>query len=133
MLARFRICIFVFEIKRSDFAPFAARLEMGGVKAQTHGSAQGSLVDLRHEGHDWIRCDIVYFGGEGLGEVAHVARKLDDRDLHTEADPQIWYFIHSGKVRGLDHAFGASRAESSRNEDSLRLTQRVPGSVELGG
>jgi hypothetical protein len=72
--------------------------------------------------------------GARVFEAADVARELDDRGLHAEADPEE---RHAGLARvanGFDHAFDTAHAEATGHEERVTLAQhffRARGVGEL--
>ncbi len=48
-----------------------------------------------------------------------MARKLDDGDLHSQADPEVRDLIFPGIVGGADFAFDAAGAEPAGNQDAV--------------
>ena len=54
-----------------------------------------------------------------------MAGKLDERNLHTEADAQIGHFVFAGIAGGGDFAFHAAHAETAGHEDGIEVFQAV--------
>lgn len=52
----------------------------------------------------------------GIFEIENIASKLDDGTLEAQTDAQVRSFVDSGPVSCSYHAFGASRAETTRNQ-----------------
>ena len=94
-----------------------ALAEHAGVFAETHRAALGGHADLvGQERDDRVRGE----GGElravRVGPADGVARKLDDGDLHTEADAEIGHAVLTRVLRGEDHALDAAVAEAAGHQ-----------------
>jgi len=57
------------------------------------------------------------------GEAADGARKLDDRDLHTQADTEIGDVVRASVVRGRDLALDAAVAEAAGHENAVAAAE----------
>ena len=65
-----------------------------GVLAQPHGAALGGNAHLiGHQVNDGMGRHGGEFGAVGVGPAHHVAGKLDDSDLHPQADAQIRHLM----------------------------------------
>ena len=58
-------------------------------------------------------------GGVGAVEPAHVARVLDDRALHAEADAEVRHALLAGVADRLDLPLDAAVAEAPRHQDPV--------------
>ena len=92
---------------------FGARRQTTDPVAQAHGATLSRQLALRHhQVNDGIGTLRVKFGAVGTGEIfQYVTRKLDYRDLHTEAEAEVGNVLATSEVRGLDLALDATRAE----------------------
>ena len=71
---------------------------------------------------------IVDYLGHVLSELARicvfkpndVARELDDRDLHSQADSKVRDPVFPGVARGDYHALDSAVTEAARNDDSVK-------------
>ena len=54
---------------------------------------------------------------------AQIARRLDHRHLHAEADAEIGHMAFAGELRRADLAFGAALAEAARHQDAVDVFQ----------
>ena len=61
----------------------------------------------------------------GIGKTADIAGKLDDRDLHSEAQTKIRDLVLARIFCSNDHALDAAASESTRNDDSLHLSEQA--------
>jgi pyruvate/2-oxoglutarate dehydrogenase complex dihydrolipoamide acyltransferase (E2) component len=62
---------------------------------------------------------VVELLGPRIGQAGQVARRLDHRHLHAQADAQIGHAAFAGEARGLDLALGATFAEAAGHEDRV--------------
>jgi len=148
--ARAAAALLAVRVQRAQAAPLAAGLEQRRAQAQPHRRAHRGLVDFGHE-HDDAGISsraTTTAGGAGAGaggagtaaeflaggarNAAHVARELDDRDLHAETDAEIGGVVLAGPLGGRDHALCAALAEAAGDQDAGRGADGVPGLVELG-
>ena len=58
-------------------------------------------------------------GRVGLGDAAQIARRLDHRHLHAEADAEIRHVALARELRRADLALGAALAEAARHQDAV--------------
>ena len=65
----------------------------------------------------------VEFRGVRLGQLQHVAREFNRRDLHPQAQAEIGDFIFAGVLRRLDFAFHAAFAKPARHQDAAQAAQ----------
>ena len=61
----------------------------------------------------------IEFAGARVRKSADMAGKLDDRDLHAEADAEIGDALFAAILCGEDHALDASSAEAARHDDAV--------------
>src|SRR5208337_2337041 len=97
-----------------------SRLDFAGPGAQPHGAAQlfyatqfAQLIDhaVRRRG--------IELAGIGLGQTANVARELDARRLHPQADSKVRNLVFASILDRLQHALNATLAETARNQNSV--------------
>src|SRR5713101_5307273 len=100
----------------------AAALEHGRIGAEPHGAAEiaveaarlrrVTLQPFRHQPDHGLarRAEL---GRIRLLDAAEVARGFDDGHLHAEANPEIRHLPLTGKLCGLDLAFGTALAEAA--------------------
>ena len=50
-------------------------------------------------------------------EAGEIARRLDDRDLHAEADAEVGNLVFTGKAYGGDFALDAAVTEAAGHDD----------------
>src|SRR5216684_2611984 len=127
-----------------DLADAAAAREHRLVGAEPHGAAEiaAGLTLLQHVaahplGHE---PDHRVLARPELGraralEPGEVARRLDHRHLHAEADAEIGHEPLARETRGLDLALGAALAEAAGDEDAVdafELDDRVLLLEDLG-
>ena len=62
-------------------------------------------------------------GAVGLLQPAHVARELDGRQLHPEADSKVRHAPLARVADRLDLSFSAATAEPSRHQDRVDIRQ----------
>ena len=63
-----------------------------------------------------------------LGDAGEVARRLDHRHLHAEADAEIGHLALAGEARRPDLALGAALAEAAGHQDAVHpLQDTAPG------
>ena len=60
-----------------------------------------------------------------LAESEHVARELDNRDLHTETNSEVGDFVCAGIIDGRNLALDAAAAESARHQYRIELFECV--------
>src|SRR4029078_10984839 len=65
-------------------------------------------------------------------EAANVARELDDRRLHAEADAEERQARLARAANRFDHPFHAAHAEAAGNEESVDVAQALFGVLVAG-
>ena len=66
------------------------------------------------------------------GEAADVARELDRRDLHAEAEAEEGHAVFAGELRGANFPFDAAVAEAAGDEDAGDIVRGIcAGSLRL--
>lgn len=66
-----------------------------------------------------------------FGDVADVARKFNDGNLHTQADAQIRLLLRAGPFCRLDHTLCSTVPEATRDKNAVCSADCTPGSMEL--
>ena len=61
----------------------------------------------------------------GVGPADDVARELDGRDLHAEADAEVGNAALARVARGGDLALDAALAEAAGHEDAVDVAERA--------
>lgn len=120
-------------VQGAQLGPLGARLEERGAQAQAHRGAHGGLVHLGHEHDELVGRVAVELLRRRVLDPAHVARVLDDRDLHAQAHAEVGLLVLARPRGGGDHALCGAGAEATGDEDARGLDDLVPGVVELGG
>jgi len=110
----------------------AALGEQNRVEAEAHGAALVGQVPLlgkeidhevRGAGHE--------LRGVRRFQPARVARELDDRALHAEADPEVRHALLARVAHGLDLALDAAVPEAARHQDAVDVGEVGGGPVTL--
>ena len=97
-------------------APF----QPAGITAQPQRAALVDLVVLiGHEMNDLMRAVLVELVGICLGEARDVARVLDHRDLHAQADAEVGHMVFAGILCRQDHALDAAVAEAAGDDHAV--------------
>ena len=65
--------------------------------------------------------DLIEFAGVGVCNSGGVAGKLNDRNLHAEADTEVGKTVLACILRRQNHAFDASAAEAAGHQDAVYL------------
>lgn len=118
-------------VKRAELRPLGSRLELCRAEAETHGSSHGGLVNLWHEHDDWVLSLLVQLCRGSSLHGADVASELDNSDLHTEADTQVWSLVLTCVLRSLDHTLSTTVSETTWNQNSVGSADLGPCLVEL--
>src|ERR1700691_2317982 len=120
-----------------DLGDAAAGQKLRRISAEAHGATQIAVdlalfqrVALHPFGHE---ADHRLGAGTELGraravQAREMARRLDHRHLHAEADAEIRYFPVPREPCRLDLALGAAFAEAARNQnavDAFEMHDRV--------
>ncbi len=67
----------------------------------------------------------------GLGPADHVARELDGRDLHAEAQPEVGNAALARVAHRRDLALDAALAETAGHQHAVDVAQQLGGAVLL--
>ena len=59
------------------------------------------------------------FPGVGVRDAAHMPGKLDDGDLHAQADAEVGHVVFTAVLRGGDHALDAPVPETAGHQDAV--------------
>src|SRR4051794_4244270 len=107
-----------------DLLRARAVVELHRVRAEAHGAAHvAHLLLLRQEVDHGVRRLGVELGRVGAVETCDVARELGHRDLHAEADPEVWHAALPSEPRGPDLALDAAHAEATGDQDPVALLE----------
>src|SRR6266849_4325286 len=94
--------------------------------SQAHGTTLVGHLALRgHQIDDRVGTLGSEFGTVGSWKPQDIARELDDRNLHTQAQPQVRLARAARKVGGFDLALDAAMAEAAGNDDACHILQRL--------
>ncbi len=66
-----------------------------------------------------------------VGHAGEVARRLDDGELHAEADAEVGDLVLAGEAGGVDHALGPAFAEAAGDEDGVVALEPGGGVLAL--
>ena len=108
------------------------RCERRRIGAEPHGAAEVAVgrallqrVALEPFGHqaDHRLRRRREFGRVGLGDAAEIARRLDHRHLHAEADAEIRHVALARELRRADFSFGAALAEAAGHQDAVDVLE----------
>ena len=106
-------------IARDGAFPQVAR-----VFAETHRAAEGVDADEIAQFVDhFVRRLVVELGRVRADHPHDVARKLDRRALHAEADAEVGDALLAREADGAQLSFHAARAESRTDQDSVHAGQ----------
>src|SRR5688572_26059424 len=95
-------------------------------RAETHRTAEFFYVhQIAQFKNDRMRCFEIKLGRVRIFQLARVARKLDTRGLHAEADTEIWRTRLAGVVNRANHAGDAAFGESAGNEARIAIAQAI--------
>src|SRR6266702_4013102 len=94
--------------------------------SQAHGTTLVGHLSLRgHQIDDRVRTLGIEFGTVGSWKPQDIACELDDRNLHTQAQPQVRLARAARKVGGFDLALDATMAEAAGNDDARHILLRL--------
>src|SRR5258708_39495210 len=97
------------------------RSEAANPVAQTHSTAFICDLALRiHQVNDGIRSLRVKFGTIRIMQSKHVASKLNDRNLHTQAETQVRFIRATGKVGSFNFTFDAPMTKAARYNNAVK-------------
>ena len=85
--------------------------------------AAGRVLPLGDQADHRVRRILVELGTVSAAHAGHIARKLDDRKLHAEADAEKGNPVLAGMANRRDLALRATSPETSRNEDRVHALQ----------
>ncbi len=111
------------------------------LRAQPHRAAEVRLLVARLERSllvlpfadqrdDRVRARAVELGAVRTRQTGDVARVLDDRELHPQADAEIRDAVHPCMAHRLDLAVDAALAEAAGNQDRIDAVE-LDGAVTL--
>ena len=99
-----------------DFRRARAELQLAGLRAEAHRAAFfGDLALLVEHRDDRMRRVQIKFGRVRLGQLQHVARELNRRDLHSKAKAEVRDFIFARVLGRENFPFHAAFAKPARH------------------
>src|SRR5262249_49591253 len=102
----------------------AALLELAAEGSEPHGAALfGDAALLVHEIDDLRRRLGIELARVRLLPARHVARELDGRDLHAEAQAEVRNPALAREAGGRDLALDAALAEAARHQHAVDVVQ----------
>src|SRR4030081_2270441 len=123
-----------------DFRYPAAALERRGIGAKPHGAAEIAALrpllqliaaqPLRHQ-TDYRFGRGAELGGIGPFDADQIARRLDHRHLHAEADAKIGYVALACELRRADFALRAALAEAAGHQNAVDVFEKRRGILVL--
>ena len=103
-----------------------AGLDGTGIGPQPQGAALVDLIALAgHKVDDLVGAIGDELAGVGVSQCGHVAGKLNDRNLHAQADAQIGDLVFPGVPGCQDHALNAPGAEAAGHQDAVQIPQHL--------
>ena len=110
------------------------RRNVAGVSAEAERAALVDLVALAgHKVDDLVGAELVELAGVGVRDPGSVARELDDRDLHAEADAEVGNAVRPRVLRGGDHALDAAAAEAAGDQNAVHSGEHRCGVFRRDG
>ena len=82
---------------------------------------------FREDVDDRLGAVRLYFSTAGVGQVAHVAGELDNRDLHPVAQAEVGDAFRTHVLNGGDLAVYAPKAEPAGHDDAVETRQLCGG------
>src|SRR5207302_9299873 len=119
-----------------DAGGLAAALEHRRIGAEPHGAAEIAvtaapvqLVAFHPFGHqpDHRLGGGAELGRIGLADAAQIARRLDHRHLHAEADAEIRHVPLARELCRPDLAFGAALAKAAGHQNAVHMLDEGGG------
>ena len=102
------------------FGGLRSALQAARIRAEAHRASHVGHVTLRiHQRNHRIAALWRELARMTVVEAQHVARELDDRNLHAEADSEERNRQLTRRTNRLDHPFHAAHAEAARDEQSV--------------
>mmetsp|Transcript_11134 Transcript_11134/g.27180 ORF Transcript_11134/g.27180 Transcript_11134/m.27180 type:complete len:234 (+) Transcript_11134:572-1273(+) len=95
------------------------RLEESAAGAEAHGSPHVRRRPLRHENHRRLGAIRHHLGRVRARHAHHVARELNHRSLHAEADAEERHVVLARILRREDLALHPSLPEPAGDEDAI--------------
>ena len=101
--------------------------DLTGVGAKAHGSALGNISVLVGHQIDDLMLGLVKFAGGGVGIAEDVSCKLNDGDLHSQADAEVRDIMLPGVLNGADLSLDSTVSEAAGNQDSVHVRKDLTG------
>ena len=106
--------------------------QLAGLCAKTHGATQIALLGtdfdvtvfvapFRNQRHNRVLTVWHKFRRVRVFHSRYVARKFNQRNLHTQADTEVWNIVFTRIACSGDLAFNTTVAEAARDEDSIQI------------
>lgn len=106
-----------------SFGRQGAGFHSAGPGSEAHGAAHlfdpGEFAELID---DAVRGGGIEFAGVRILQAADIARVLDARSLHAEADAKVGNLFFAGVADGVEHAFDTAFAEAAGDEDAVEAS-----------
>ena len=94
----------------------------------------GGILPLGDERDRRMRREAVELGAVRALEPEHVPAVLDDRELHAEADAEVWDGVLASVTDRGDLAFDAALAETARHQDRIHAREQTRAALlDVGG
>src|SRR6266568_3367719 len=133
---------FVDHVSAVDLAREAPGLERGALSSQPHRAAEIGLfvaaldaavavLPLGHERDHRVRRVAVEFRAVRAREADDVSREFDHRELHAQANAEIWDLVLARVLDRLHHAFNAPLAEAPGDKYRVHAFQQRAGAFLL--
>src|SRR5881394_2001036 len=115
-----------------DLRDLAALGQLSRIGPEPHGAAEVAVElallqlvaahPLGHEADDGLLAR-PELGGAGLGDADEIARRLDHRHLHAEADAEVGHLARAREAGRQDLALRAALAEAAGDENAVHVLQ----------
>ena len=110
---------FVFAVCLIEFAVLD---ELALISAEAHGAAHiGDVFLFFHDVDDIVGRVLIHLATVGIGQMEHIARELNDHNLHAEADAEGRHVVLSAVLSCQNLSFYASCAEPRADDDAVAL------------
>lgn len=117
-------------VQRAKLGPLTSRLELRRSQSETHRTTHSRLIHLRHKHHNWMFSLLIQLRTRRTLQSDHISRKLNNRDLHSQANSQVWSLVGTCPLSGLDHTLSSAHSETTWHQDAVGGADFVPGLVE---
>src|SRR5687768_1081695 len=115
------------------FSSVRTALQPARICAEAHGAAHvGHVLLLLHQIDDRISTLRRELAGVRIRKLQHIARELDDGDLHAEADSEKRQSRLACGTDGFHHPVYAANAEATRHEQRVVSGQYLARALRVG-